>query len=46
VVALPHRFATGLVLGWLRERSGSLAPSITAHFVNNALAVAWAAGGD
>jgi membrane protease YdiL (CAAX protease family) len=33
---------TALVLGWLRLRSGSLAPAIGAHFVNNALGVALA----
>ena len=36
---LPHRFAAGLVLGWLRLRSGSLAPCILAHFANNSIAV-------
>lgn len=35
---LPSRFVMGLVLGWLRARSGSLGPGIGAHFVNNALA--------
>ncbi len=37
---LPHRFATGLVLGLLRAHTQSLVPGIVAHFVNNALAVA------
>ena len=36
---LPHRFATGLALGWLRLKSGSLAPAILAHAVNNLLAL-------
>jgi membrane protease YdiL (CAAX protease family) len=35
----PHRFVGGLVLGWLRLRSGSLVPGIVAHGVHNALAV-------
>jgi membrane protease YdiL (CAAX protease family) len=33
---------TAAVLGWLRLRSGSVLPSIVAHFVNNALGVALA----
>ena len=33
----PHRFAAGLVFGWLRQRSGSLWPGIVAHVVHNAL---------
>jgi len=36
---LPPRFLLGLVLGWLRWRTGSLTPAIAAHFSNNALAV-------
>jgi membrane protease YdiL (CAAX protease family) len=36
---LPHRFVTGLILGWLRLSTGSLAPCVLAHFVNNALAL-------
>jgi len=35
---LPSRFIIGLVLGWLRARTGSLWPCIAAHFTNNALA--------
>lgn len=30
----------GLYLGWLRQRSGSLYPSIVAHFLHNALVIA------
>jgi len=30
----------GLYLGWLRERSGSIYPSMTAHFLHNSLIVA------
>jgi len=40
VLELPHRFAGGLLLGWLRARSGSLLPSIVAHVTWNALAAA------
>ena len=35
----PHRFLGGLALGWLRWRSGSLAPPILAHMTWNVLAV-------
>ena len=38
---VPHRFVCGLVLGALRERTGSLAPSIVAHATLNAVAVLW-----
>ena len=37
--ALPHRFVGGLILGYLRARSGSLVPGILAHFIWNLLAV-------
>jgi len=36
---VPHRFATGLLLGLLRARSGSLGPCVIAHGANNLLAV-------
>ncbi len=40
-------FWTGLFIGWLRWRSGSIWPAILAHFVNNSLAViATALGAD
>lgn len=39
VLSVPHRFASGLVFGWLRLRSGSLVPGVIAHAVNNAFAV-------
>jgi len=42
VLSVPHRFASGLVFGWLRLRSGSLVPGVIAHAVNNALAVVMA----
>ncbi len=31
----PHRFAAGLILGWIRLKSGSLWPCMHAHFVTN-----------
>ncbi|MCA9642382.1 MAG: CPBP family intramembrane metalloprotease, partial [Myxococcales bacterium] len=36
---LPTRFLLGLVLGWLRHRSGSLLPSMACHFTNNLVAI-------
>ena len=39
VLEFPHRFAGGLLLGWLRLRSGSLLPGIVAHAVWNGAAV-------
>lgn len=36
---IPHRFASGLLFGWLRARSGSLLPSITAHALHNGAVV-------
>ena len=36
---IPHRFAAGLLFGWLRLRTGSLAPCILAHAVLNGTAV-------
>jgi membrane protease YdiL (CAAX protease family) len=38
---LPHRFVYGLLLGWVRSRTGSLVPGIVGHFLCNALAVAF-----
>jgi len=35
----PHRFAMGLIFGWLRLRSRSLLPGMLAHFVHNLLAL-------
>ncbi len=31
----PHRFVGGLVMGWMRLRTGSLLPGMVAHFVHN-----------
>lgn len=36
LLELPHRFAGGLVFGWLRWRSGSLLPAMLAHAAHNA----------
>ncbi len=36
---IPHRFAMGLVFGWLRARTGSLAPCMIAHGANNLVAL-------
>lgn len=36
---IPHRFTMGLVFGWLRARTGSLAPCMVAHGTNNLLAL-------
>ena len=34
-------FGAGLLLGWLRERSGSLWPPILLHVVVNAFSLSW-----
>ena len=39
IYELPHRFIMGLILGWLRARTGSLLPGMLAHFGNNLVAV-------
>ena len=39
---LPLAFATGVALGWIRERSGSVAPTIVIHVVHNVLLVTFA----
>ncbi len=39
LLEIPHRFAMGLALGWLRARSASLWPCVLAHFVHNGVAV-------
>jgi membrane protease YdiL (CAAX protease family) len=35
VLSAPYLFAVGLVLGWLRWRTGSLYPSMIVHFLHN-----------
>lgn len=37
---LPHRFLLGVLLGWLRAKTGSLWPCVLAHFLHNAVAIA------
>jgi hypothetical protein len=34
-LALPHLIVMGLMLGWLRQASGSLYPGMVLHFVHN-----------
>lgn len=38
-LGLPHRFLGGLVLGWVRVRTGSLVPGMVGHFLNNLVAI-------
>jgi hypothetical protein len=40
VLNFPHLFVLGLVLGYLRVRTGSLYPGMVLHFTHNALCVA------
>ncbi|MFT5081239.1 MAG: membrane protease YdiL (CAAX protease family) [Planctomycetota bacterium] len=37
---LPHRFVGGLLLGWVRHKTGSLVPVIAGHGLLNSLAIA------
>ena len=37
--SMPHLFVIGLVLGWLRLRTGSLLPGMLMHFTHNLLVV-------
>lgn len=39
LVTFPALFLMGLLLGWLRDRSGSLYPSMLLHFIHNTLVV-------
>ena len=43
--AVAPLFVLGLVLGWLRVRSGSLLPAIALHVGNNSIALLAAAAG-
>ncbi len=38
-IMLPTHVGLGLYLGWLRHRSGSLYPAMTAHFLHNLLVI-------
>ncbi|MFY9343166.1 MAG: CPBP family intramembrane glutamic endopeptidase, partial [Planctomycetota bacterium] len=42
LLELPHRFAAGLIFGWLRWRTGSLVPAVLAHALHNGIALALA----
>lgn len=44
LLELPHRFAMGLVAGWLRWQSGSLLPGVVVHAVHNVVAITWLGG--
>jgi membrane protease YdiL (CAAX protease family) len=39
---LPLAFVVGLGFGWVRERSGSIVPTLIVHAVNNAVLIVWA----
>ncbi len=41
LLELPHRFAMGLVAGWLRWQSGSLLPGVVVHAAHNFVAITW-----
>lgn len=43
LLELPHRFVLGLLLGVLRERSGSVWPCVVAHTLHNGIAVVFLA---
>lgn len=40
VPSIPHLFLLGLILGWLRLRTGSIFPCVLLHFSHNLLVVA------
>ncbi|MBN1808504.1 MAG: CPBP family intramembrane metalloprotease [Planctomycetes bacterium] len=35
IIGLPYLFMVGMLLGWMKWRTGSLYPSMAAHFVHN-----------
>jgi membrane protease YdiL (CAAX protease family) len=39
---LPLAFVIGLGFGWVRERSGSIVPTLIVHALNNAVLIVWA----
>ncbi len=41
VYSLPYLFTVGLLLGWLKWRTGSLYPSILIHFLHNWAVITW-----
>jgi len=44
VISFPYLFAVGLLLGWMRWRTGSLWPPIAAHFLHNLVVLAYLNG--
>jgi membrane protease YdiL (CAAX protease family) len=41
ILSAPYLFLVGLVLGWVKQRTGSLYPSILIHFLHNLAALAF-----
>lgn len=41
IVSFPYLFVVGLILGWMRWRTGSLWPPMTVHFLHNLAVLAW-----
>jgi uncharacterized protein len=39
VLSLPYLFLVGLLLGWVKQRTGSLYPSMLIHFVHNLVVI-------
>ena len=44
LLSLVFLMVMGLLLGWLRHRSGSIWPSVALHFLHNAIVVLWSLG--
>jgi uncharacterized protein len=40
-LSLPYLFLVGLLLGWVKQRTGSLYPSILIHFLHNLVVIEW-----
>jgi membrane protease YdiL (CAAX protease family) len=41
VVSAPYLFAVGMLLGWAKQKTGSLYPSIVIHFLHNFLVISF-----
>jgi membrane protease YdiL (CAAX protease family) len=41
VMSAPYLFAVGMLLGWAKQKTGSLYPSIVIHFLHNFLVIAY-----
>ena len=39
ILEVPHRFAMGCALGWLRATTASLWPCVAAHAIHNGVAL-------